>query len=177
MNAVLIDSMGGDLTAVNAARVSFAKKKEVMDEKDEKLIRYLASHKHWTPFGHIMLQFRITAPIFVARQWYRHTVGFARNEESRRYISNTPNVYLPDYFRSKPEGSIKQGSAGVHEQSWAWKVNTANALNKCVELYNEMIDDGVAPEQARMVLPQGTETCCFNRASLCAHGTVTRHRD
>ena len=176
MNAVLIDSMGNDLTAVNAARVSFAKKKEVMDEKDEKLIRYLASHKHWTPFSHIILQFRITAPIFVARQWYRHTVGFARNEESRRYISNTPNVYLPDYFRSKPEGSIKQGSAGVHEQSWAWKVNTANALKKCVELYNEMIADGVAPEQARMVLPQGTETSWVETASLYAYARLCNER-
>jgi len=176
MDAVLIDSMGNDLTAVNAARVSFAKKKEVMDEKDQKLIRYLASHKHWTPFGHIMLQFRISAPIFVARQWYRHTVGFARNEESRRYISNTPNVYLPDYFRSKPEGSIKQGSAGVHDQSWAWKVNTSNVLDKCLELYDNMIADGVAPEQARMVLPQATETSWVETASLYAYARLCNER-
>ena len=95
MNAVLIDSMGGDLTAVNSARVSFAKKKEVFDDKDARLIKYLASHGHTSPFFHIILQFRITAPIFVARQWYRHTVGFARNEESRRYIRDEPSVFHP----------------------------------------------------------------------------------
>src|SRR6056297_2398960 len=142
MDAVLIDSMGGDLTAVNAARVSFAKKKDVLDEKDERLIRYLANHGHVSPFFHIMLQFRITAPIFVAQQWYRHAVGFARNEESRRYISNTPNVYLPDYFLSKPEGSIKQGSGTVHESSAAWRVEYNVHVDSSLDMYNRMIDDG-----------------------------------
>jgi len=176
MDAVLIDSMGSDLTAVNAARVSFAKKKDVMDEKDEKLIRYLASHKHWTPFGHIMLQFRITAPIFVARQWYRHTVGFARNEESRRYIRDEPSVFHPTNWRSKPEGSIKQGSGTVHESSAAWRVEYNVHVDSSLDMYNRMIDDGVAPEQARMVLPQGTETSWVETASLYAYARLCNER-
>jgi len=176
MNAVLIDSMGGDLTAVNAARVSFAKKKEVMDEKDEKLIRYLASHKHWTPFGHIMLQFRITAPIFVARQWYRHTVGFARNEESRRYIRDEPSVFHPTNWRSKPEGSIKQGSGSVHQDSHFWDKDYKDLVDRSLRFYNKMVDDGVAPEQARMVLPQGTETSWVETASLYAYARLCNER-
>src|SRR6056297_2049777 len=176
MNAVLIDSMGNDLTAVNAARVSFAKKKEVMDEKDEKLIRYLASHKHWTPFGHIMLQFRITAPIFVARQWYRHSVGFARNEESRRYIRDKPSVFYPPHWRSKPEGNIKQGSAGEHEYSDKWMNDYRDVVSEAVHTYNTMIADGVAPEQARMILPQGTETSWVETASLYAYARLCNER-
>ena len=176
MNAVLIDSMGGDLTAVNAARVSFAKKKEVMDEKDEKLIRYLASHKHWTPFGHIILQFRITAPIFVARQWYRHTVGFARNEESRRYIRNEPSVFHPTNWRSKPEGSIKQGSGSVHQDSHFWDKDYKDLVDRSLRFYNKMIEDGVAPEQARMVLPQATETSWVETASLYAYARLCNER-
>jgi len=117
MKADLIDSMGSDLSVVNAARVSFAKVKDDFDYTDIRLINYLAKHKHWSPFSHVILQFRITAPIFVARQWYRHTVGFARNEESRRYIRTEPSVFYPDSWRSAPEGSIKQGSGGTHEQS------------------------------------------------------------
>ncbi len=176
MDAVLIDSMGSDLTAVNAARVSFAKKKDVMDERDEKLIRYLASHKHWTPFGHIMLQFRITAPIFVARQWYRHTVGFARNEESRRYIRDEPSVFHPTNWRSKPEGSIKQGSAGVHQDSHFWNKDYKDLVDRSLKFYNKMIADGVAPEQARMVLPQGTETSWVETASLYAYARLCNER-
>ena len=176
MNAVLIDSMGGDLTAVNAARVSFAKKKDVMDEKDERLIRYLASHKHWTPFGHIILQFRITAPIFVARQWYRHTVGFARNEESRRYIRNEPSVFHPTNWRSKPEGSIKQGSGSVHQDSHFWDKDYKDLVDRSLRFYNKMIEDGVAPEQARMVLPQATETSWVETASLYAYARLCNER-
>jgi len=176
MQATLIDSMGGDLTAVNAARVSFAKKKDVMDEKDERLIRYLASHKHWTPFGHIILQFRITAPIFVARQWYRHTVGFARNEESRRYIRNEPSVFHPTNWRSKPEGSIKQGSGSVHQDSHFWDKDYKNLVDRSLRFYNKMIEDGVAPEQARMVLPQGTETSWVETASLYAYARLCNER-
>jgi len=176
MDAVLIDSMGSDLTAVNAARVSFAKKKDVMDEKDEKLIRYLASHKHWTPFGHIMLQFRITAPIFVARQWYRHTVGFARNEESRRYISNEPSVFHPGNWRSKPEGSIKQGSGNVHWASEDWQGEYEVLVDFSTTMYNRMIEEGIAPEQARMVLPQGTETSWVETASLYAYARLCNER-
>ena len=176
MQATLIDSMGNDLTAVNSARCSFAKKKDVMDEKDDRLIRYLASHKHWTPFGHIILQFRITAPMFVARQWYRHTVGFARNEESRRYIRNEPSVFHPTNWRSKPEGSIKQGSGQVHSASTDWEEQYKMLTDNAVDFYNRMIEDGVAPEQARMVLPQATETSWVETASLYAYARLCNER-
>jgi len=176
MQATLIDSMGNDLTAVNSARCSFAKKKDVMDEKDDRLIRYLASHKHWTPFGHIILQFRITAPMFVARQWYRHTVGFARNEESRRYIRNEPSVFHPTNWRSKPEGSIKQGSGQVHSASTDWEEQYKMLTDNAVDFYNRMIEDGVAPEQARMLLPQATETSWVETASLYAYARLCNER-
>jgi len=176
MKATLIDSMGNDLTAVNAARVSFAKKKDVFDDKDERLIRYLAKHKHWTPFSHIMLQFRITAPIFVARQWYRHTVGFARNEESRRYIRDEPSVFHPTNWRAKPEGSIKQGSGSVHDRSHMWEVSYNSITSQALDAYNRMIADGVAPEQARMILPQGTETSWVETASLYAYARLCNER-
>jgi len=176
MKAELIDSMGSDLTVVNAARVSFAKMKEVMDLKDQRLIKYLAKHKHWTPFSHVMLQFRITAPIFVARQWYRHTVGFARNEESRRYIRDEPSVFYPDAWRSAPEGSIKQGSGEQHEASHAWKVQYNFYTNQCLRLYNNMIRENVAPEQARMVLPQGVQTSWVETASLYAYARLCNER-
>jgi len=176
MKAELIDSMGNDLTAVNAARVSFAKKKDEFDDKDERLIRYLAKHKHWTPFGHIILQFRITAPIFVARQWYRHTVGFARNEESRRYIRDEPQYFLPESIRSAPEGSIKQGSGGSHVRNELWKLRYDGKVRECIATYNTMIKDGVAPEQARMVLPQGVETSWVETASLYAYARLCNER-
>jgi len=176
MNAVLIDSMGGDLTEVNAARVSFAKKKDVFDEKDAKLVKYLASHGHTSPFFHIILQFRITAPIFVARQWYRHTVGFARNEESRRYIRNEPSVFHPTNWRSKPEGSIKQGSGSVHQDSHFWDKDYKNLVDRSLRFYNKMIEDGIAPEQARMVLPQATETSWVETASLYAYARLCNER-
>jgi len=176
MNAVLIDSMGGDLAAVNAARVSFAKKKDVFDEKDVKLVKYLASHGHTSPFFHIILQFRITAPIFVARQWYRHTVGFARNEESRRYIRNEPSVFHPTNWRSKPEGSIKQGSGSVHQDSHFWDKDYKHLVDRSLRFYNKMIEDGVAPEQARMVLPQATETSWVETASLYAYARLCNER-
>lgn len=176
MKAELIDSMGNDLTAVNAARVSFAKKKEVFDDKDERLIRYLAKHKHWTPFSHIILQFRITAPIFVARQWYRHTVGFARNEESRRYIRGEPQVFSPDSWRSAPEGSIKQGSGGTHEYSDTVQYIWDDISSHCVKTYNNLIKQGVAPEQARMILPQGVQTSWVETASLYAYARLCNER-
>ena len=176
MQATLIDSMGGDLSVVNAARCSFAKVKTEVDDKDKRLIRYLASHKHWTPFSHVILQFRITAPIFVARQWYRHTVGFARNEESRRYIRDEPSVFHPTNWRSKPEGSIKQGSGGVHDYSHMWEASYKSVTDSAVDAYNRMINDGVAPEQARMILPQGTETSWVETASLYAYARLCNER-
>ena len=108
----LVDKMGSDLTVVNAARVSYGKNKEQFDDKDEKLIKFLAEHNHWSPFAHASIQFRIKAPVFVARQLVKHQVGLVWNEVSRRYVDYEPEFYTPDEWRGKPLNS-KQGSDGT----------------------------------------------------------------
>lgn len=108
-----VDHMGDDLRVVNAARVSFDKQKDTLDDKDIRLIRYLAEHDHWTPFSHGIITLRETVPIFVARQRFKHTVGFTYNEVSRRYVSEQPSYFGPSAWRAKPEGSIKQGSRQI----------------------------------------------------------------
>jgi thymidylate synthase (FAD) len=151
----LIDHMGSDLAVVNAARVSFAKESTEFGDQDERLIRYLAKHDHWTPFAHTALQFRVAAPVPIRTQCFKHKVGLVENEESRRYISTRPEIYIPDQFRAKPEGSIKQGSADRHGSSEGWRQEYIKLTDACVELYMEMLEDGICPEQARFVLPQG----------------------
>lgn len=151
----LIDHMGSDLAVVNAARVSFAKESEVFAEQDVKLINYLAKHDHWTPFAHTALQFRVAAPVPIRTQCFKHKVGLVENEESRRYINTIPEIYIPEYFREKPEGSIKQGSAGKLVTSDYWLGEYKEVADKCVDLYLDMLAAGVCPEQARFILPQG----------------------
>ena len=114
MNVELVDKMGSDLSVVNAARVSYAKTKDLFDAKDEKLIKFLAEHEHWSPFAHASLQFRIKAPIFVARQLVKHQVGLVWNEISRRYVDYEPELYEPKEWRGRPQNS-KQGSDGIVE--------------------------------------------------------------
>jgi len=176
MKAELVDFMGTDLTVVNAARVSMAKHKDVLDAGDEKLISYLASHGHWTPASHPMIQMRETVPIFVARQRFKHMVGFTYNEVSRRYVDDTPEFYVPDVWRSRPDGSIKQGSAGAHPRSHMWSAAYDLFIDQCVELYEGMIADGVAPEQARMVLPQSMLTSYYVTGSLFAWARAYKQR-
>lgn len=151
----LIDYMGSDLSVVNAARVSFAKESESFSEKDEKLIRYLAEHNHWSPFAHTSLQFRIKAPIFVARQLVKHQVGGVWNEVSRRYVDDEPEFYFPTHWRGKPVNA-KQGSDGI--------VNFENVsyiqflTRELLRMYLECNEAGMAPEQTRMWLPQNMMT-------------------
>ena len=175
METKLIDVMGTDLTVVNAARVSFGKKKKKFEEGDEKLIRYLAKHNHWSPFGHCMLQFHIKAPIFVARQLVKHQVGLVWNEISRRYVDTEPEVYEVDKWRGKPVNK-KQGSDGeIEEQGLCGhyaKVASFHALNS----YQKLLDAGVAPEQARMVLPQSLMTEWYWSGSLYAFARVCNLR-
>ena len=116
MNVELIDSMGGDLSVVNAARVSFGKMKKKLDKKDERLIAYLAKHKHWTPFGHCTLQFHIKAPVFVARQLVKHQVGLVWNEISRRYVDSEPEYYEPEKLRICLHFAILSFSLHLHFQ-------------------------------------------------------------
>ena len=174
--------MGDDLSVVNAARVSFAKESEweytgellnsELAEKDQKLIGYLAKHNHWTPFAHAFLSFRIKAPIFVARQLVKHQVGLAWNETSRRYVDDEPEFYLPDVWRKRAE-NVKQGSSDEAVEDLP---NIKHPLKLCLSLYEDLLAKGVAPEQARMVLPQNTMTEWIWSGSLAAFARVCKLR-
>lgn len=189
MKAEYLNHMGDDLMVANAARVSF--NKESKDIKgDRGLISYLAKHNHWTPFSHPQICMRETVPIFVARQRFKHMVGFTYNEVSRRYVDDEPEFYVPDVWRSRPEGSIKQGSGigVVTEVDWdydhysgvAAKVDIKDVyeevVDTCEVAYLNMLSAGVAPEQARMVLPQSMYTSYYATGSLSAWARAYKQR-
>ena len=193
MKAEYIDHMGDDLRVVNAARVSFDKEsdweydflleRDNLSTKDAKLIQYLAKHNHWTPFSHPQITMRETVPIFVARQRFKHMVGFTYNEVSRRYVDDEPTFYTPDVWRSRPEGSVKQGSGKdeivwVENDYWEGYIDEGykNLLEQVREFYNAMIDSGVAPEQARMILPQSMYTSYYVTGSLAAWARAYKQR-
>ena len=175
MEVTLVDKMGTDLSVVNAARVSYSKTKDVFDAKDEKLIKYLAEHEHWSPFAHASMQFRIKAPIFVARQLVKHQVGLVWNEVSRRYVDFPPEIYRPDAWRGRPVNS-KQGSDGTVELGQTIDHNLETTMESCLILYNTMIEKGVAPEQARMVLPQSMMTEWYWSGTVYAFARVCNLR-
>lgn len=168
MKAELLDWMGSDVTIVNAARVSFDKKADVIEDKDVKLINYLAKHNHFTPFTHATISMRETVPFFVARQRMKHVVGFTYNEVSRRYVDSRPSIYTPPSLRSRPEGSIKQGSGAVLEDSDNLLKDVSNFNEDALATYDWLLDQGVAPEQARIVLPMSTYTSYWVTGSLMA---------
>ena len=170
MNVNLIDVMGTDLSVVNAARVSFAKESNELSDKDEKLIKYLAKHNHWSPFGHASLQFRIKAPIFVARQLVKHQVGLVWNEVSRRYVDDEPEFFIPDQWRSRPENS-KQGSG---EEIIIYNIESTMQFVK--QTYQNLLKANVAPEMARMVLPQNLYTEWYWSGTLMAFARVCKLR-
>jgi len=154
MKVELVLHAGGDLSVVNSARVSFNKEADEVLPGDEKLINYLAKHYHDTPFRHNFIQLRCEVPLFLARQLMKHQAGLTWNEESRRYISTDPDFYQPSEWRLRPEGSIKQGSGGIHHQSQNMQEAHDLHIKNSLSLYNSMLEDGIAPEMARMVLPQ-----------------------
>lgn len=170
----VVEVFGSDLTVVNAARVSFAKEVTEMSERDGKLIKYLADHDHVSPFFHPQARLRIKMPIFVAREWYRHTVGFARNEVSRRYVDSRPENWYPqaDHLRER-DPKLKQGSKET-------PIPDADAVAKeirdygemTIEFYESLLARGVAPEIARSVLPQGMYTEFIETASLAAYARL-----
>ena len=173
-----IDHMGSDLSVVNAARVSFGKQSDwmprvhngepkVLQFKDDKLIKYLAKHKHTSPFGHAFASFHVKAPVFVARQLVKHK--FLRwNEISRRYVDDEPEFYVPDVWRGR-SADKKQGSEGeVKSNANVFYYNT-----KALMLYNQQLDEGVSPEQARMHLPQSMMTEWYWSGSLDAFADGT----
>ena len=184
----LIDSMGSDLTVVNAAKVSFDKESEweigrgsggtfdpikVLSNKDKKLIKYLADNNHWSPFAHTAITLRVTAPIFVARQLVKHQVGGVWNEVSRRYVDYEPVFYFPDKWRKRAE-NVKQGSSDE-------AVDVPNGfLESRIELlnvaYQELLENDVAPEQARMILPQNMMTSWYWTGSLIFFHRVFKQR-
>ena len=174
MEVKLIDSMGGDLTVVNSARVSFGKRKKKFGKGDEKLIAYLAKHGHWTPFGHVSLQFHIVAPVFVARQLVKHQVGLVWNEISRRYVDTKPEIYTPDSWRGRAEDK-KQGS---DEDDIVWKrwLEYEELCKTAVGAYERMLFNGICPEQARMILPQSMMTEWYWTGSLMAFARVCKLR-
>ena len=173
MEVTLIDYMGGDLTVVNSARVSFGKKKDKFEPKDKKLIAYLAKHGHWTPFGHVSLQFHIIAPVFVARQLVKHQVGLVWNEVSRRYVDSKPEIYTPKSWRRYAEDK-KQGSSD--EIAWKRWTEYESLVKTCVGAYERMMANGICPEQARMILPQSMMTEWYWSGTLMAIARVCNLR-
>ena len=186
MKVTLLDHMGSDLSVVNAARVSFHKESEwdyeasfsegrnTLSDQDAKLTTYLAKHNHWSPFAHCFASFRIKAPIFVARQLGKHQVGLAWNEVSRRYVDEEPEFWFPETWRGRPEGSMKQGSSGVVDVGNGYYIT--NACANALKAYQSMLEDGIAPEQARMILPQNTMTEWIWSGSLVAFARVCKLR-
>ena len=180
----LIDHMGSDLTVVNAARVSYAKESEFettknsltdgfvnfLNEKDKKLINYLAKHNHWSPFGHASMQFHIKAPVFVARQLVKHQVGLVWNEVSRRYVDYEVEFYEPKEWRLAAENK-KQGSS---DETVEFSVASTYQWTK--QTYENLLNAGVAPEMARMVLPQSMYTEWYWSGTLYAFARVCNLR-
>ena len=181
MDVELIDHMGSDLTVVNAARVSFGKRKKEFTEGDKKLIAFLAKHGHWSPFGHCSVQFHIKAPVFVARQLVKHQIGLTWNDISRRYVDTEVEFYDVDKWRGRAEDK-KQGSSG-EEIEWVdgnEEVSTTSLQTEIETLaeynYNWMLRAGVAPEQARMILPQSMMTEWYWSGTLYAFARVCNLR-
>ena len=163
-----IDHMGNDDSVVNAARVSFAKEASNFPaEKNRKLIRYLAEHKHEIPFAHTAVTLRVKAPISIRTQCFKHKIGFVENEVSRRYVTGTPELFLPT-FRTAPQGNAKQGSGGEHGENELLQEVYQSIAQECLEAYESMIKNGVAAEQARLILPQGVMTEWVWTGSLLA---------
>ena len=195
-----VEHMGSDIMVCNAARVSFAKETEwevdseaiqrmkdsgsptiplqelkKLGDKDKKLIKYLAKHNHWTPFAHPQITLRIKAPISVRTQFFKHKQGFVENEISRRYVSYTPEFYCPQW-RGKPTNGAKQGSEDFIQLSVMDENKNLDAVQSCVDSYDRLLEAGVAPEQARFILPQGMYTEWYWTGSLAAYARFYKQR-
>lgn len=181
MKVELLDFMGSDNSIVNAARVSFHKEaSQYTEEQNAKLIQYLCKHNHWSPLAHAFLSFRIKAPIFVARQLVKHQVGLAWNEVSRRYVDDEPEFWFPEVWRGKPVNA-KQGSSGTVEEKsqideWCNFYKSKDIVCLILDWYKLQISNGMAPEQARMILPQNTMTEWIWSGSLAAFARVCKLR-
>ena len=202
----LVDYMGNDLSTVNSARVSFDKESsfdtevtkdsigedmswcnitETLKSADRGLVNYLANHNHSTPFRHNAVTIRCDAPIFLARQLGKHQAGLSWNEVSRRYVDTPPEFFVPDEWRGRPDGSIKQGSGGIVEtlSDDLWgdypdtpDINYSHLLYMVEETYKRFLEAGVAPEMARMVLPQSMMTSWYWTGNLLSFAHVYKER-
>lgn len=154
----LLDHMGNESTITNSARVSFDKRKDNFDEKDEKLLKYLIDNKHLTPLEHVKFTFSVHCPIFVARQWHRHRMA-SINEISRRYTEINLEIYQPEVYRKQSDNNKQASIDGTVVENNDELVKEANELNqKCLDFYNKLIENGVCREQARGYLPQNMFT-------------------
>ena len=202
MKAEYVDHMGNDLNVVNAARVSFDKVSEyIVPEKnsipecscgrtdycpcagdvdkelpseDERLIKYLARHNHWTPFAHTAITLRMTAPIPIRTQCFKHKAGFVENEVSRRYVSSEPEFYVP-VLRQAAENK-KQGSGEDMKGQAYWTSHYRSWMNQAIGNYLSLIDNGVCEEQARFVLPQGVLTEWIWTGNLASYARFCKQR-
>lgn len=190
MQADYVNHMGDDLMVANAARVSFNKEsnyevegdvngdewKFVLPAGDAKLIKYLAEHNHWTPFAHPQITLRIKAPIFVRTQLFKHKVGFTENEVSRRYVDDEPQFFFP-VFRKRPDNGMKQGSRDEFPANLEHcEAILLSAHNIALKAYKMLLAENVAPEQARMVLPQSMYTEWYLTGSLAAFARMCKQR-
>ena len=165
----MLETFGSDLTVVNAARVSFEKESLELVKQDIGLINYLAKHDHISPFFHPQIRLRLKMPIFIAREWFRHTIGFARNEISRRYVDSPPSIWTPDCFRER-DVNLKQGSKGTPIENADVATKMYNeTVDECLKTYNKLLEMKVAPEIARSILPQGMYTEFIETGSLAAY--------
>ena len=172
----LLEVFGSDLTVVNAARVSLGKHVDEFTEKDAKLCKYLADHDHISPFFHPQARFRLKMPIWMAREWFRHTIGFARNEVSRRYVDEEPTFHLPDCVRTRAP-SKKQGSNDdVHPENDLMIAVLKESCQHSLMCYKSLLEHNAPPEQARMVLPQNMMTEFIETGSLAAYARLCKLR-
>ena len=169
-----LEVFGSDLTVVNAARVSFHKEAKILSTQDKRLLNFLAKHDHVSPFFHPQIRFRLKMPIFVAREWFRHTIGFARNEVSRRYVDSRAECWVPapGSIRER-DPKLKQGSkATAVGNSFEVYSKIAAATKAAIETYEELLASGVAPEVARAILPQSMYTEFIETGSLFAYARL-----
>ncbi len=172
-----LEVFGDDLTVVNAARVSFAKESYEFNTNDAKLVKFLAKNGHISPFFHPQIRFRLKMPIFVAREWFRHTIGFSRNEVSRRYVDTRPECWLPVAGIRARDPKLKQGSKAESVENNNELLGKINEFQKgAVEFYESLLAQNVAPEVARGVLPQSMYTEFIETASLYAYARLCNLR-
>lgn len=172
----LLETFGSDLTVVNAARVSLGKHVDEFTERDAKLIKYLADHEHTSPFFHPQARFRLRMPIWMAREWFRHTIGFSRNEVSRRYVDAPPTFHLPAELRTRAPNKKQGSNDDVHPENELYRSCIREQCQLAAKTYAGLLAEGVCPEQARMVLPQNMMTEFIETGSLAAYARLVKLR-